>query len=102
MADPISVIGLVSGIITFVDFGFKVVSRANQIRESGKGTIQEVDELNTIVQDVRRLNIKVKDQIPSGQKPSDDEECILKMVDDCETLCDQLHTIVSKLAVRNL
>ena len=101
MADPISMIGLVSGIITFVDFGLKMVSRAKQIRNSGKGTIQELGEPNRIVEDVQGLNGKVKDQISRGQKPCNDEDRILEMVVDCEVSYDQLRILMSKLAVRS-
>lgn len=101
MADPITIIGLVSGIVTFVDFGFKIVNGAKQMRDSGKGTTQELAELNSIVGNIRTFNKLVKDQIPMGQTLSDDEQRISHMVNDCEILCAQLNMLMSKLTARN-
>lgn len=101
MADPITIIGLVSGIITFVDFGYKIVNGAKQLRDSGQGTTQEIAELNSMVANIRTFNKLVKDQIPANQKLSDDEQRTNRMVDDCELLCAQLGALMSKLTMRN-
>jgi hypothetical protein len=101
MADPITIIGLVSGIITFVDFGFKIVNGAKQIRDSGKGTTQELAELDSIVGNIQTFNKLVKSQIPMDQTLSDDEQRITHMVNDCEILCAQLNVLMSKLTTRN-
>lgn len=101
MADPITIIGLVSGIITFVDFGYKVVNGAKQLRDSGQGATQEIAELNSVVGNIRTFNKLVKDQIPTNQKLSDDEQRTTRMVDDCEILCGQLSALMSKLTIRN-
>ena len=50
MADPVSVVGLISSVITFVDFGLKVVSESKKIRDSAsKGTSDEISELDNYI-----------------------------------------------------
>ncbi len=48
-----SIIGLISGIVTFVDFGFKTVSGTKHVRDSLQGTTAEVSELDPIVAEVQ-------------------------------------------------
>lgn len=100
MADPITIISLVSGIITFIDFGLKVVSGTKNVRDSLHGTTAEVRELDIIVEDVRRSNDLVKRQQSSGQKLSNDELCILAMVVECEKLVGELHKAINTLKIR--
>lgn len=100
MTDPITVIGLVSGIITFVDFGFKIVSGTRQIRDSGKGTTHELVELDSIIADVPRSTSTVKTQ-SNGRKQSADDLRLCQMANECEILCAQLSVIVSKSTARN-
>jgi len=100
MADPVTIISLVASILTFVDFGLKVVSGTRSIRDSAHGTTAEVHELDLIVEDVRSSNDLVKKQQSSGQKLSKDEQRILSMVAECENLVGELRKAISKLKVR--
>ncbi|KAH9862815.1 hypothetical protein J1614_010908 [Plenodomus biglobosus] len=101
MADPITIIGLVSGIIIFVEFSFKIVNGEKQMRDSGKGMTQELTELDSIVENIQTFNKLVKGQIPRGQKLSDDEQRISHMVNDCDILCAQLSVLMRKFTTRN-
>lgn len=101
MADPGAVIGLISGIITFVDFGFKVVGSMKQLKDAGKGTPQELAELNSVAADIRHFNKVVKSQIPKGRNPSKAEARILNMVNECEVLCGELGVLMKDLSARN-
>ena len=94
------IIGLVSSIITFVDFGFKIVSGAKDVRDSVQGTMGEVCELDLIVTDVQHWNDLVKKQRTPGQKRSNDELHVLEMVDECEVLVGKLRSLISTLKVR--
>jgi uncharacterized protein YajQ (UPF0234 family) len=101
MADPISIIGLVSGVITFVDFGLKIVSQIDQIRDSAaKGTSDEIDDLDEYIEDVRHWTLKVEIQQKSGLELSQDEKRILKLVQQCEALVKELHGLIITLQVQ--
>lgn len=99
MADPFTVIGLVSGIITFIDFGFKVAGESKQIRTSAHGMAQDLKTLDFVMQDVRSSNEAVKKQLPPGRRHSDDEGRILAMVDECERVYLELRGIMDGLSV---
>lgn len=100
MADPITIIGLVSSIITFVEFGLKVVSGTKNVRDSAHGTTAEVHELDLILEDVRRSNDLVKKQQSSGSGLSDDELHTLAMVAECDKLVGQLRKTINTLKIR--
>lgn len=100
MADALAILGLVSNIVTFVEFGSKVVIGAKQIRDSGKGTPQELSELEKIVEDVRRSNSEATNHLSNGCT-SPDARRITAMVDDCEKICNQLRVLIKKLATRD-
>jgi uncharacterized small protein (DUF1192 family) len=100
MADPITIIGLVSSIITLVDFGLKVVSGTKNVRDSLHGTTAEVRELDLIVEEVRLSNDLVKKQQSSGQKLSNGELHILAMVAECDQLVGVLRKTINTLKIR--
>ena len=100
MADPITIIGLVASIITFADFGLKVVSGSRNVRDSAHGTTAEVRELDLIVEDVRSSYDLVKKQQSSYLKLSKDETNILDMVLECENLVGELRKVINRLKIR--
>ncbi|RYP08545.1 hypothetical protein DL765_008750 [Monosporascus sp. GIB2] len=101
MADPITIISLVSSIITFVDFGFKVVSGTKNVRDSLHGTTAEVRELDLILEEVRCSNdLAKRQQQSSGQKLSNDELRVLAMVAECEKLVGELRKAINTLKIR--
>ena len=92
MIDPITIIGLISGIIAFVDHGFKVVSGTKNVRDSVHGTTAEVRELDLILEEVRSSNNLARQQHSSGEKLSSGESNILAMVEQCEKLASALRS----------
>jgi hypothetical protein len=100
MADPITLLGLASSIITFVEFGYKVTAAAKQVRDSAQGMTKEIEELGLIVQDINASNDRVKKANPVGRQQTDDEARILAMVKECQILTDSLGKIMGKLNKR--
>ncbi|KAF3001351.1 hypothetical protein E8E13_006193 [Curvularia kusanoi] len=101
MAEALAVIGLVSSMVTFVDFGSKVVNGAKRIRDSGEGALEDLEELAKIVEDVRRFNREAQIQLRNGHRPSSDVIRITEMVAECEKICDRIRILIQKLAVRD-
>ncbi|KAI0975368.1 hypothetical protein F4678DRAFT_420102 [Xylaria arbuscula] len=101
MADPSALIGLVSGIITFIDFGFKIVAEFKNVRDSIHGTTAEAHELRMIIDDVRNLNEQVKRQQLSRKDLSPDESRILDMVVECEKVATELLQAMNRLKRRD-
>ena len=101
MADPISILGLVAGIITFVDFGYKVISGSKSARDSIQGRTPDVARLNKIVQEIRLMNAALVSQISGQRKPSPLEKHVIEMVQESEKLNLQLHKEIEKLTMRS-
>lgn len=100
MADPITIIGLVAGLVTFADFGFKVLSASGSVRSSVRGKTPEVNEIDLIINDIRASNSSIKKQKTDDQKLSDDETRIMAMVESSEELYAQLRIAIEKLQAR--
>ncbi|KAL4876546.1 hypothetical protein BJY04DRAFT_210569 [Aspergillus karnatakaensis] len=100
MADPITIISLALSIITFVEFGLKVVSGAKGIRDCQHVTTAEIHHLDLIVANFRAFNSQVRQQQVSHKNLSEDELRILAMVAECERLQDELQKTVESLKVR--
>ncbi|KAJ4316273.1 hypothetical protein N0V94_005552 [Neodidymelliopsis sp. IMI 364377] len=100
MADPVSIVGLLSGAITFVEFGYKLVSGTKNIRESLNGRAQEMDELELRLEEVNRFYNSINAQIAAGQTTSNSDAHMTKLVKECETICRELRRLMDKLVVR--
>jgi hypothetical protein len=100
MADPVSIVGLLSGAITFVEFGYKLVSGTKHIRESLNGRAQEMDELELKLEDVKTFYNAINAQIATGQTTLNNDTHMTKLVKECETLCGELRRLMGKLVVR--
>jgi hypothetical protein len=101
MADPISILGLVAGIITFVDFGYKVISGSKSVRDSTHGRTLDVAMLDKIVREMRQMNSALLAQFSGQRKPSELEKYVIEMVQESEKLNLQLHKEIGKLTLRS-
>jgi hypothetical protein len=100
MADPATIIGLASGIISFITFGAKVVSVARAVR-GARGVAPEVEELNLIVGDVRALSSKFATAQSAVGKLREDDQRIVLMAIECERLAGELRTLLTALKMRD-
>ena len=100
MTEALAIIGLVSNILSFIDFGIKFASGTRNVRDSAHGTTTEVRELELIVEDVEKYHEQVQKQQASGQKLSVHEKRILDMVRQCRTIAGELHKAIDRLHVR--
>lgn len=101
MADPIAIIGLAGSIISFIDFGTRMVSLAKSVRDSPSGTIPETDELDLIIQGIKSLSRGIQKKMPATEKLCGDERRILLMVSRCDELAVETRRILHKLKVRD-
>lgn len=102
MGDPIPVVGLISGVITFIDFGLKVVAESKKLHNSAaRGASDEISELDRYVVNIHEWNEEIKRQQLSGLQLSKDERRILGMVRDCEKLVDELREVIETLQIQD-
>lgn len=95
-----AIIGLAASIISFIDFGTKMVSLAKSVRDSPGGTIPEADDLNVIIQDIRSVSDEIRHKMPTAGL-SRDEQRIVHMVTRCDELAGELSHILEKLKMRD-
>ncbi|KAI4621947.1 hypothetical protein J4E80_004322 [Alternaria sp. BMP 0032] len=100
MAEALAIIGLVSNVLSFIDFGTKFVSGTRNVRDSLYGTTAEVRELELIVEHVEKYHEQVERQQASGQRLSVHEQRILDMVRQCRAISGELHKAIKRLHVR--
>jgi hypothetical protein len=97
----VAALGLAANIITFIDFGFRVVSQARNVRDSFHGTTAEARELDLILQDVEKLNEAVLNHQNTRKKLTQDEERLLEMARECKKLATQLRESLNPLKMRD-
>jgi len=56
MAESLALLGLASNILSFIEFGHRVVKETQCVRDSLHGTTVEAHELELIVEDVEKSN----------------------------------------------
>ncbi|KAK0742038.1 hypothetical protein B0T21DRAFT_306427 [Apiosordaria backusii] len=86
--DPITAIGLVSGILTFVSFSTKLVKGGIEIRQAIDGTLDENRTRQEVVEEMRRLSTRLLP--PDDTKLAGDEKSLCLLAKECSSLSDQL------------
>ncbi|KAI0900764.1 hypothetical protein F4806DRAFT_504389 [Annulohypoxylon nitens] len=83
--DPFTAIGLVGNIITFLDFGYKLVSATKDIHASAFGSSAYNENLSHSTQQLQQLVANLKVAKPPGSV-SDQELSLLRVAYDCEVV----------------
>lgn len=97
----LAIIGLVSNIISFIDFGVKLVAVTQDVRQSRHGMATEVGELAQILLNIRSSHARIQvTQFPQGHRLSWEEKKILKLVYECEQVAGKIQPILDKLRKR--
>ncbi|KAI2634144.1 hypothetical protein GGS26DRAFT_552389 [Hypomontagnella submonticulosa] len=98
--DPFSAIGLVSNIITFLDFSYKLITTAKYIQSSASGASKHNDDLSFMTSQLQRLATNLKVARPEGSL-SKREHSLLQVATQCEGVSIELATLLDKLRARN-
>ncbi|OTA55289.1 hypothetical protein K449DRAFT_177860 [Hypoxylon sp. EC38] len=98
--DPFTAIGLAGNIITFLDFGYKLISTAKGIYTSASGAIVYNEDLSYTTQQIQQLTTSLKVAKPVGSL-SKQERSLLQVASDCESVSVELTKLLDKLKARN-
>ena len=100
MAEALAVIGLVSAIVQFVDFGNKIVSRVSEFQSSindvPKSLRDTLVELPLLLDTLKRT----KEQAEDGQVDKNTQKALLPIVSGCQSQVEALNDIVVKMLPR--
>lgn len=91
------VAGLVSSIITFVDFSWTIVRGTYDIHSSTSGATEENVHIGNVMQDLRDVTQKMRTDIPGH---SDHERALLELEHQCRGLSSDLAAMLQKLTVK--
>ncbi|KAK8021911.1 hypothetical protein PG990_007049 [Apiospora arundinis] len=94
--DPFAAIGLASAIITFIDFGSKIVKISKEIHGSTSGMSNVNADLESLTKSMRELAMELK---PS-KSPSDlsvSEKGLLEVCHECEDLSAELLKVLDRI-----
>lgn len=64
--DPLSAIGLVANVLSFVDFGLKLLGKAREIARSAEGAPTNHLDLELVTKDLQSLTGKLHDGAPKS------------------------------------
>lgn len=94
--DPATAIGFVSGIITFIDFSWKVITGTREVYESATGTTSENVRISTIIADLQAVTQRLISNVEAKTKH---EKALIDLADNCHELAQYLLKILEKLKV---
>lgn len=97
--DPFSAIGLAGNIVGFLDFGFKLLSKAREIQASGTGTAAANENLASLTQHFQRVTASLRGQKVSGALTGDDL-AIQELAAECDSVAIELMELVDSLRAR--
>ncbi|KAF2656812.1 hypothetical protein K491DRAFT_757287 [Lophiostoma macrostomum CBS 122681] len=100
MAESLAILGLASNIVSFIDFGFKLISACNTVRDSVHGTLPELYQLDLIVQNIEIHSAQCRRQLENGQQLSEEEVNILAMTSECNRLVTKMQKKLDVLKMR--
>jgi hypothetical protein len=92
--DPITAAGFAAGILSFINFSYKVISGTSEMFKSG--TTAENAHIGNVVNDLR----KATEQLSIRRTGTSDNEKALNMLaSECQELSDNLLKLLEKLRV---
>lgn len=94
--DPISIIGLASSIITFIDFGIELVSFGREIQSSERGLVTQNATLERLVEETQawcsNLRASYKSSLPTPEK-----RAIVSLAGECKAISDEILIQLKKI-----
>lgn len=96
MAEALAIIGLVSSIVQFLDFGSKIVIRLNEYREAGNNvpkTFQKISiDLPLVINNLKRI----KNQADAGEINDETANALKPVLEACLAQTKQLEELLEK------
>lgn len=98
--DPLTAISVASNVVQFIDFGIRLLRGSREIYNTASGSAKELDDLATVVWDLKSLTQGMKTSTTSVAGSSlqtrDDAE-LLALAREAESSADKLLGLLLKL-----
>lgn len=92
--DPITAIGFAANILSFIDYGAKVIAGAIEIYDSTSGTTEECRISETIMTEMRQFTAKL--QPPANAHLTGEERALCRLAAECASLAKQILDLLEK------
>lgn len=94
--DPFTVIGTVSSVITFIDFGYEIISVAREIHGSKTGMTKVNNRIELLSANMEALSMDLAATMPTSAM-SMDELRLNKLAKECQDLSHDLRKLLEKI-----
>lgn len=93
----LAALGLASNIFQIVHFGSSLFSKTREIAQAAHGVGEEEIELETVVNDLKSLSLKLKHDLPSDAVLSPSDNMLNGLIGPCCEIADELLKIFDDL-----
>ena len=93
--DPVTAIGLASGIISFVTFSIKLVSGAIKIHDAADGQLQENLSRELVIQEMQRLSGRLL--APDNATLMGEEKGLCVLATECQSISNDLIALLERI-----
>ncbi|KAJ4191906.1 hypothetical protein NW767_010813 [Fusarium falciforme] len=97
--DPVSAVGLASAIITFIEFGSKLLKGAKEIRDSANDSLEKNASREVIAEAMKEAAAKLKTPEPAQISPEQQKLCDLAV--KCNDLSQRILELLNKIKPKN-
>ena len=94
--DPVAAIGLISNIVQFVDFSWRLLDEARTLYKSTTGASRESNVLELVLDDLNDLQSKLLAPATEGAIPNP----IRKLASECQNTANELISVLGMLKVK--
>lgn len=99
--DPVTAIGLVSGILSFIDFGTRIVRGANHIYESKDGTPEDNKTMESAAIQMQQFSAELSDFQTSGPNIIGNDGKLCELAVKCKGIADEVHELLEKIKAKD-
>ncbi|KAF7117748.1 hypothetical protein CNMCM5793_006928 [Aspergillus hiratsukae] len=92
--DAVTIVGLISNIISFIDFGSKFVKEVREIYASASGATGDALSHGLIAAEMRQF---ANDLVPSGQAVNRKDKAICDLAKECKSVAEDILKLLDKI-----
>lgn len=93
--DPLTAIGLVSNILSFIDFGARLLKGAKEVHNSQHGVLEENRNRETIIREMQRMSTRML--VSKSLENAGDQSSLCILASECRQLSSQLISLLEKI-----
>jgi hypothetical protein len=100
--DVFSALSLASNVVQFVDFGFRLISKAQELYHSPSGNSTQNNELLAVACDFKQLSDRVSVLVLPAATDGKDEDALKKLAAPSKDVADELVSILEDLTAQGV